>query len=66
MNLLAVTSIHWIEKVYSLIIPQSGFLFYHHHRRNMLNFAQTFMQSRKANRQSTAGDVNLVFSFAAE
>ena len=28
-------------------------------------FAQTFMQSRKANRQSKVGVVNSVFSFAA-
>ena len=28
-------------------------------------FAQTFMQSRNANRQSKDGVVNLVFSFAA-
>ena len=64
MNLLAVISVHWNEKFSSSLFLSQDFLFYYHHRRNML-FTPTFIQSRKANRQSKVGVVNLIFSFAA-
>ena len=64
VNLLAIISVHWNEKFSRSLFVSQDFLLYHNRRRNML-FAQTFMQSRKANRQSKVGIVNSVFSFAA-
>ena len=58
VNLLAVISVHGNEKFSGSLFLNQDFLFYHHRRRNML-FAQTFMQSRKANRQSKVGVLNL-------
>ena len=65
VNLLAVISVYWNEKFSSSLFLSQDFLLYHNRRGNML-FAQTFMQSRKANRQSKVGVVNSVFSFAAK
>ena len=52
-----------MKKFSSSLFLSKDFLFHHHRRWNML-FAQMFMQSWKANRQSKVGVVNLVFSFA--
>ena len=64
-NLLAVISVHSNDKFSSSLFLSQDFLFDHHCRRNNMLFAQTFMQSRKANRQSKVRVVNLEFLFAA-
>ena len=58
VNLLAVIYLYiGMKKFSSSLFLNQDFLFYHHRGTNML-FAQMFMQSRKANRQSKVGVVN--------